>query len=468
MAIETAGTMPRPTWFGWMQRMREQEEERAHTNRFVLRALEEDKRQGQRIATIARTVALAVIALLLPFLNPTIGVLYYEAFVVGFVAIGWAQLRVAKVGRSGTELSLILLELAMLTFVCVVPSPFLAEGIPTAFGYRFNAFIYFFVILAVGTLAYSWRTIFSMGTWVAALWLIALVGVLLLGQQNPALHDAAVKAFSGYPDIAAVLDPNSAQVSQRAQELVVFVLVAGILALKGWRSNQLLMRQAYAAAERANLSRYFSPNIVDVLASDEHDVGAVRTQDVAVVFVDIVGFTEISERSTPQQVMDLLRRYLSLAEGVIFEYGGTLDKYLGDGVMATFGTPEPKPADAINALKAAREIVVRMDAFNRESAARGAPAIEVSVGLHYGPVILGDVGPSRRLEFAVVGDTVNVASRLEAASRELNCRIVASNDVVQNARHSELLDDPSLLAGFRPAPSVALRGRRAPIDVWTF
>ena len=83
MTTETAGTMSRPNFFGWMQRVREQEEERSQTNQFVLRALEEDKREGQRIATIARTVALAVIALLLPFLNPTIGVLYYEAFMIG-------------------------------------------------------------------------------------------------------------------------------------------------------------------------------------------------------------------------------------------------------------------------------------------------------------------------------------------------------------------------------------------------
>ena len=354
-----------------------------------------------------------MIALLLPFLNPTVGVLYYEAFMVAFVAIGWAQLRFARVGRSGTELALIFLDLALLTFVCVVPSPFVADGIPTAFGYRFGAFIYFFVILAVGALAYSWRTVLSIATWVAALWLVALVGVLLFGQRNPMLGDAAAAVFSNYPEIFDKLDPNSAQISLRIQELVVFVIVAGILALKGWRSNQLLMKQALISAERANLSRYFSPNIVDVLASDDHDVGAVRNQDVAVVFVDIVGFTEISERSTPHQVMDLLRRYLSLVEEAIFENGGTLYKYLGDGVMATFGTPDARPDDAINALKAARQIVGRMEGFNRDSASYGVPSLRVSLGLHFGPVIIGDVGPVRRLEFAVVGDTVNVASRLE-------------------------------------------------------
>ncbi|BCH31099.1 hypothetical protein MesoLjLc_30290 [Mesorhizobium sp. L-8-10] len=460
--------MPRPTLLGWIRRIREQREQRSHTNRFVLQALEEDKREGQRIATVARTVALTVVALLLPFLNPAIEVLYYEAFVLGFIVIGWAQLRIAKVGRSGAELALIFLELALLTFICVVPSPFIEEGVPTAFSYRFNVFIYFFLILAISTLAYSWRTIFSMGTWVAALWLVAVVGVAVFGRENPALHEAAVSAFSAYPDMVVALDPNNPQISQRIQELVVFMLVAGILALRGWRSNELLMKQAYIAAERANLSRYFSPNMVDVLASDDHDVGAVRTQDVAVLFIDIVGFTELSERSTPHQVMDLLRRYLSLVEGVIFEYGGTLDKYLGDGVMATFGTPEPRPTDAANALEAAREIIRRMDGFNRDGAARGDPEIRVSIGLHYGPVILGDVGPARRLEFAVLGDTVNVASRLESASRDLDCRIVASSDIVENARRGGLQDGQPLLAGFKLAPSVSLRGRRAPVDVWTF
>jgi adenylate cyclase len=135
--------------------------------------------------------------------------------------------------------------------------------------------------------------------------------------------------------------------------------------------------------------------------------------------------------------------------------------------MATFGTPEVRPDDAVNALKAARQIVDRMEGFNRDSASYGAPTLRVSLGLHFGPVIIGDVGPARRLEFAVVGDTVNVASRLESASRELSCSIVASNELIERARRGNSTD-PSLLSGFKPALSVSLRGRRAPIDIWTY
>jgi adenylate cyclase len=290
--------------------------------------------------------------------------------------------------------------------------------------------------------------------------------VLFLGQENVALGEAAQSAFAGYPDLVRVLDPNTAQIPLRIQEIIVFVIVTAMLGLRGWRSNQLLLKQAEIAAERANLSRYFSPNMVDLLASDEHDPGAVRSQDIAVLFVDIVGFTEIAERGTPAEVMELLRRYHALIEEAIFENGGTLDKYLGDGVMATFGTPQPGPDDAANALAAAGRIIAGMEQFNRESAARGAPSLKVSAGLHFGPAIIGNIGPSRRLEFAVVGDTVNVASRLEAASRELGCNIVASDALMEQVR-SRVEPASGALPSFQRRDGVALRGRSGRMDVWT-
>jgi adenylate cyclase len=456
MAIEVAEMAERPALFGWMQRMRQDERERTRTNPFLLRAMEEEKREGQRIATAARMVALVVIALFLPFLNPTIEVLYYEAFVLVLMVIGWAQQRVARVGRSRAELALIFLEPALLTFIAVVPSPFDDGASPTAFNYRYETFIYFFVILASATLAYSWRTI----------WLIGLLGVVFLGQQIPALGQAARQAFAGYPDLVRVLDPNSAQVPLRVQEVIVFVLVAAMLGLRGWRSNQLLLKQADIAAERANLSRYFSPNMVNLLASGEHDPGAVRSQDIAVLFVDIVGFTSIAESGRPEEVMELLRRYHALIEEAVFDNGGTLDKYLGDGVMATFGTPQPGPHDAANALSAACRVMSGMERFNRESAERGVPALKVSAGLHFGPAIIGNIGPSRRLEFAVVGDTVNVASRLEAATRELGCSIVASDALMERAQRSPGAA-PTGLPRFLRRDAVALRGRKAGMDVWT-
>src|SRR5262249_47280853 len=146
-------------------------------------------------------------------------------------------------------------------------------------------------------------------------------------------------------------------------------------------------------AERANLSRYFSPNMVELLASGQQDPGAVRSQDIAVLFVDIVGFTAIAESGTPEAVMELLRRYHALIAEAVFENDGTLDKYLGDGVMATFGTPRPGPGDAANALAAACRIIAGIERFNRESTDHGAPTLKVSAGIHFGSAIIGNIGP---------------------------------------------------------------------------
>lgn len=454
------------TFFTRMRKLREIEKEQAESNQFLAQALEDEKKQGHRLAVIARTIALGLVGVLLPFLNMRLDVIYYEAAVLLFIAIGWLQLRMSRVGHSRVELMLILFDLGLLTLLFVTPNPFLSEEIPTAFTYRFDNFIYFFIILAVGTLAYSWRTVWAMGTWVALLWLLGFLGVSWFGHEIPELSEAAAIAFAGYDMINTELDPNYAQPSVRIQEMVVFMIVAGILAIKGWRSNQLLLRQANIAAERANLSRYFPSSLVEVLASTNHDIGAVRTQEVAVLFTDIVGFTQYAEQHSPEEVMDLLRCYHAFVERSIFQNEGTLDKYLGDGVMATFGTPETKPDDAANALKAALQLIDETKAFNQDREANGIAPVQVSIGVHYGPVILGDIGPPRRLEFAVVGDTVNVASRLEASTRELGCQCVVSEDLMRQAESSNAQGQPKQVE-FSPREAIKLRGRNSSIEIWT-
>lgn len=449
-----------------MRKLREEEEEQGRSNQFLAQALEDEKKEGHRLAVVARTVALGLVLILMPFLNPRLNVLYAEAAVLLFIGLGWLQLRLARVGYSKLELGLIFLDLALLTLVLIVPNPFLTEEIPTAFVYRFDSFVYFYILLAVGTLAYSWRTVWAIGTWVALLWLLGVVGVSWLGHDIPGLSELAAKAFTGYTIVAEELDPNGIQLSVRIQEIVVFLIVAAILAAKGWRSNQLLMRQANIAAERANLSRYFPSSLVDVLASTDHDIGAVRTQQVAVLFTDIVGFTQFAEQHEPEEVMKLLRHYHAFVERSIFQNGGTLDKYLGDGVMATFGTPETRPEDATNALKAALQIIEESKSFNQSREAEGLPAVKVSIGVHYGPVILGDIGPSRRLEFAVVGDTVNVASRLEASTRDLGCQCVVSDDLMQQAELS-IVKGYQKQTDFSAKDDIKLRGRKTSIGVWT-
>jgi adenylate cyclase len=166
-------------------------------------------------------------------------------------------------------------------------------------------------------------------------------------------------------------------------------------------------------------------------------------------------------------VVATLRAFHGKLERAVFDHGGTLDKFLGDGVMATFGTPTVGPHDARNALAAARAACAAIASWNAERAARGEPAIQVSIGIHYGPVVLGDIGSERRMEFAVLGDVVNVAERLEGLTRRLGCQIVVSDDTVQALRKESPGEVDALLAGFGAAPAQELRGRAQPVAVWT-
>jgi len=446
--------------------MREAELEQANQNPFLAEALAREKYEGHRLATFARTIALGILAVLVVILVPAIHTLFYVGIILTFILLGWLQLRAARVGQSRLELFLIFADLALLTMAFTISNPFRPEEIPTAFNYRFDNFIFFFLFLALGTLAYSWRTVWAIGFWTACLWGIGLLGVSLLGTEIPGLTQASNEIYKDNELMRWGLDPNGLQLTERIEEIVAILMVAVILGLKGARSNRLLMEQANIAAERANLSRYFPSTLVDSLASTDHDIGAVRNQEVAVLFTDIVGFTEYAESTTPEAVMALLRDYHSMVEAAVFQNGGTLDKYLGDGAMATFGTPEAGPNDAQNALNAAQLILQETDKLNTSRSALGQDPIKVSVGLHFGVVTLGDVGSARRLEFTVIGDTVNVASRLEAASRELDCNCVVSDALMRKAMPSDLEegDEP---AGFAAKPGLKIRGRQNTIDVWT-
>ena len=132
--------------------------------------------------------------------------------------------------------------------------------------------------------------------------------------------------------------------------------------------------------------------------------------------------------------MSLLREFLSVVEQSVFENHGTLDKFLGDGFMATFGTPWVGPQGATNALRCACQMVDKVAAWNERRAASGLPELYIGVGIHRGEVVLGEIGSERRLEFAVIGDAVNVASRLQEMTRNFQLAIVASDDVIAAAR----------------------------------
>jgi adenylate cyclase len=443
----------------------ERTEVRQDTLKFAEAAIADSKREGLLLAVRARWVALAVTAATLPIINPNWEVIYYILMLGFFAAIGWAQLKVGKAGRSWPELVLMFCDLALLTFLLVVPNPWSTVDWPLAMQFRFDGFIYFFIFLATATLAYSWRTVAAMGMWTSALWVIAVIWVYLQPETHAALSERVRAAAGSDTRLLEVLDPSAIGIGGRIQQITVFMIVALILALAARRSNALLISHAGIERARTNLARYFSPNVVEELSRNDEPLKQVRTQDVAVLFADIVGFSAYADGRSPTEVIGTLRRFHERMEREVFRHQGTLDKYLGDGLMATFGTPFTGDSDAGNALRCAQAMIGSIDELNLERKNRGEPPIRLSLGLHYGQVVLGDIGLNR-LEFAVIGTTVNAASRLESLTRELGCALVASDELVQRAR-AEANSSNADFMHLVEKSARTIRGIEQPVGIWT-
>ncbi|MGE3465649.1 MAG: adenylate/guanylate cyclase domain-containing protein [Pyrinomonadaceae bacterium] len=195
-------------------------------------------------------------------------------------------------------------------------------------------------------------------------------------------------------------------------ELISAVGAQTAVTVETVKAHQRLAREEVA---RANYSRFMPEYVVKQLLEnpDSFRLGGAN-QTITVLFADIRGFTSISENENPENVVGLLNQYFSAMSEIIFEHGGTLDKYIGDGLMALFGAPTATPNDAGNALRAAVAMQRRLVELKSELAEQGFERIEVGIGLHTGVATVGYIGSERRSEYTAIGDTVNLASRLES------------------------------------------------------
>lgn len=194
-------------------------------------------------------------------------------------------------------------------------------------------------------------------------------------------------------------------------ELNVFALVA---AQAGAAVDNAMAHEKIAqqSLQRSALERFLSPEVVEmVVANPDIRLGGVN-QEVTVMFADIRGFTTMSETMEPSRVVEILNEYFTRVTDVIFDNGGTLDKYIGDAVMAVFGAPISKGNDAAAAVNSAMQIQRLLIELNRDAAARKWPELRVGIGINTGNAIAGNIGSPRRLDYTVVGDAVNTAQRL--------------------------------------------------------
>ncbi|HEY2336703.1 MAG TPA: adenylate/guanylate cyclase domain-containing protein [Burkholderiales bacterium] len=179
----------------------------------------------------------------------------------------------------------------------------------------------------------------------------------------------------------------------------------------------------------AMFSRFVNPHVVRQLIERGGIEGAGQTRQVTLLFSDIRGFTTLSETRQPEEVVALLNRYFSLQVEVVFRHGGSLDKFIGDCIMALWGAPLDDAEHARHAVACALEMADTLQAFKRELG--GELEFDVGIGLHSGPAVVGLIGSDRRREYTAIGDTVNLASRIEGLTKDAKRRILVSRDTME-------------------------------------
>jgi adenylate cyclase len=426
----------------------------------------EEERQGLMLAAKARIIALLVILLWQIVDSAYSGMAYAYVLmsVAVFAGLGLVQYIFARQRyyMSVLKYVFVLVDCVFLALFLTAGNPFIDYDMPPAFPMRGSQFALFFILLMQATFSLRPRLVIWCGLCVVAartgmlLWTTSRAGVF----TNIDLPELTAQAL-----VQASLDPGFVHLGNWFTEVMVSLIVAGGFAVVVGRSRRLVENRTLAERQRANLARYFSPNVVDRLAGAQGSLDAVHEQNIAILFADIMGFTSLCESATPASVIALLRDYHNRLGQAVFNNSGTLDKYIGDGLMATFGTPEPGSNDARNALKCALDMIAALEVWNAERIAEGLSPVRVGIGLHYGSVVAGDIGNERRLEYSVIGDAVNIASRIEHLTRTLDTPLVVSNDLVC-ALDGNSRDAAAMLERFSEAGVQEIRGRDGGITVW--
>lgn len=277
--------------------------------------------------------------------------------------------------------------------------------------------LYAFILIALRTIRFEAGYVMLAGISAIVGWLVLVAFAIADSSGMRITHN-----FAEY------MTSNSILVGAEVDKVLSFAAVTTILCIAIVRARRLLVAAATEANAASELSRFFAPEVaVDIRASRSGlRPGDAMTRDAAIMMVDLRGFTKLAARLSPEQTMAHLREYHELMVPEIQRHGGAIDKYLGDGIMATFGAARTSETYAADAFRAMEAILAAAASQSTERLAKGQLPFRIGVALATGPVLFGVTGDESRLEFTVIGSVVNLAAKMEKHCKVVTCSALAT------------------------------------------
>ncbi|HEY4222767.1 MAG TPA: adenylate/guanylate cyclase domain-containing protein, partial [Myxococcota bacterium] len=290
----------------------------------------------------------------------------------------------------------------------------------------------------------------------------AVLGAGIRLSRRGALLSLAIVAAGFTAFIAVDIHNDVADTMANRLTIAALMLNAGVFSwLIAARTRKLVLEGAeqtlMAERARSRLGAYVSEEVAaHSLASDEMRMGGAR-QEVAILFSDLRSFTTASEKAEPEQIVRELNEYFEVMVAAVQDEGGVVDKYIGDSIMAVFGAPTPRPDDAARAVRAAFAMEKALVILNVAREKRGLAPLRHGIGVHRGAAVAGNIGTTTRAQYTVIGDTVNVAARLESCTKDLGVSVLLSSAVVERVQGA-----PGMPA-FKSVGAVKAKGRDEPV-----
>lgn len=305
-------------------------------------------------------------------------------------------------------------------------------GQPASFYLKAPTFLYLFIFIALRALRFEPKFVLAAGVAAIVAWLGMVMYVLFFEMMEGVVTR----------DYVRYLTSNSLLIGAEVDKLISVAVVTAVLYVVLHRARTLLVRSVADGAAVLNLSRFFDDSVADRIRLAEDLAAQGARREAAVLFVDLRGFTALATRTDPDEVIRILAAYQNRIVPLVRTHGGVIDKFMGDGVMATFGAVESTTTFAADAMRALDAIMADVDRWSVEEprlASLGPRPLGAAVAA--GTVIVGAVGSDSRLEFTVIGQPVNLAAKLEKTNKALGCRALTTRSTYDLARSQGYVAD---------------------------